>query len=261
MLASALTLALALAATAHDGDADDRVYRSVDYAELKREIAKQPTYVAEPLYGLFLFGPAGDVPMWAVLDKSDAQLAYYDVLYLDLDADGDLTDPGERLVGKYDENMARAGMAVAIRLEELPVPGTEIVHTKFLVSTVRKTGRKGIWFRMQWRGEEQVSGGYGPSGSDTTIWTGSPATAPVLRPTAMGPLSFALWGEKDVKLTIGGEAHLNVIVGNRGFGPDTLAVLDEDFLDLEQDALYVTVIARDWDDEEVRERSRIQSHC
>lgn len=255
-----LTLALALSLTLAAGD-DDGTFRAVDYARIDRRIAKEPAYVADPLYALFLWGAKGDVRMWAVLDKTDASLDHHDVLYLDLDADGDLTEGDERFVGVYDEDGARAGMAMAIRVGDVPVPGTPHVHEAFLVSTVPKAGRQGIWFRVQWRGEEEISGGYGASGSDTTRWAGAAQDAPVLRPTALGPLSFALWGQKDPELAIGTSTRLNVIAGSAGSGPDTLAVVDEHFLDLEKDALYVTVIAKGWDGEDVRERSRIRGHC
>lgn len=237
------------------------VYREIDYAKIDRPLLEEPDYVAEPRYALFVFGPAGQARMWAVLDKTDAALAYYDVLYLDRNCDRKLTDDGERFVGKWDERMAKAGMAVAIRIGELPVPGTDLVHTDFLVSTVRKAGRSGIWFRMQWNGEQEISGGYGATGMDVTEWSPKKATAPVLRPNPTGPLSFALWGDERVELKIGGSTHVNVIAGNRGSGPDTLAVVDEDFLDLVLDELRVTVIARDEDGEEVRTITRITEHC
>src|SRR5262245_15127269 len=56
----------------------------------------EPAYVAAPLYGVALFGPRAEKAMWMVLDKSDAAAEIYDVLYLDVNGDGDLTDPAER---------------------------------------------------------------------------------------------------------------------------------------------------------------------
>lgn len=238
-------------------------FRAIDYAKLERRIAKEPVYAAKPLYALFVFGPQGRARMWAALDKSEARLDYYDVLYLDKNCNGDLTEKGERFVGGYNEKRARAGMALTIRVGKIAVPETDIVHEAFLISTIRKKGRTGIWFRMQWRGEVEISGGYGAVGTDTTAWTHSVSTAPVLRPTALGPLSFALysWGAKRVTLPIGKSTKVYVMVGNGGSGPDTLCVLDEEFLDLAQDELWVTLIGHDTDGKEVRCRTRIREHC
>src|SRR5262245_24313815 len=78
----------------------------VDYSTVKRSLAREPRYVAEPRYALFILDPAGTFRAWAVFDKSKAELPYYDVLYFDMNGNGDLTDAGERFVGKYDESLA-----------------------------------------------------------------------------------------------------------------------------------------------------------
>ncbi len=240
---------------------EDEFYRAVDYGKIERKIDREPTYVADPLHALFLFGPSGQARMWAVLDRSKKELPYHDVLYFDLNANGNLTDAGERFTAKYDEERAKAGMAITFKIAELPVPGTDWVHESFRISTVRKKGRKGIFFVMKWRGREDMSGGYGLLGSDVTRWTGSARTAPIIRPNPMGPLSFATWGDEEIVMPVAGETHVNVVAGNRGSGPDTLAVVDENFIDLEVDALWVTVIGRDEHGKEVRARSRITEHC
>jgi hypothetical protein len=256
-----LVAILVVAGLAAAATAEDPPFTPVDYDKLPRTITREPEYVADPLYALFLFGPAGKTRMWAVLDKTRPDLAYHDVLYLDRNSNGDLTEPGERLVGKYSKRGARAGMALVIRVPRLPVPGTRIMHTDFLVSTVRKKGRKGIWFRMKWCGKTTLSGGYGVSGMDTTQWAVSPARAPVFRPTVRGPFSFAFWGKKTVTLPAGGSGSVSILVGSRGSGPDTLAVVDDHFLDLEREELTVTLIARAAAGRELRTRTRITGHC
>ena len=52
-----------------------------------------------------------------------------------------------------------------------------------------------------------------------------------------------------------------MIVGSPGSGPNTLMVVDENFLDLERDALTVTVIAKDKYGKRVSATSRIHKHC
>jgi len=62
---------------------------AVDYGKIDRALAREPAYKAKaPAYALLLFGPEAKVRVWVVLDG--------DVLYLDRDGDGDLTDKDER---------------------------------------------------------------------------------------------------------------------------------------------------------------------
>src|SRR5262245_54885020 len=251
-----ILFALVAAATAQT-----QRYTPVDYQQLDRTIRKEPKYVAEPRYALFVFDLAGKHRVWAVADKTSKDAQYYDVLYLDLNGDGDLTQPGERFVGKFDEKMVPAGMGMTIRVGDIAVPGEDLVHTKFLVSTSPKAGRDGFWFRLYWGGREEVSGGYAALGTSSTTWQPAASKAPVFRPCPHGPLAFAIWNDAPLQLRAGQTAELNVIVGNAGGGPDTLAVVDEHFLDLGRDELTVTVIAKDSSGGEVRESTRIKKHC
>ena len=54
--------------------------RPIAFDKVDRTIDKLPELrAAKPIYGLFLFGMNGEHRVWAVLDKSDAALEYYDV--------------------------------------------------------------------------------------------------------------------------------------------------------------------------------------
>jgi hypothetical protein len=237
----------------------DRTFAEVDFAKVDRKIAKEPKYVASPLYALFLFGPKGETKVWAVLDKSEKRLGWYDVLYFDRNADGDLTDPKECFRGKYRPEMARAGMAMTIPVGDFLVPGTNERMSAIRVSTIRKTGRKGIWFTMKWRGKETISGGSTKTGMDSTTWAKSPAKAPILRPTAEGPLSFAIWGGPKVPvLRIGASTRISFTVGNPGSGPDTLCYLDDKFLTPGKDRIFATLIAKDRKGKRIETRSEIK---
>lgn len=256
-----LTIAGALVGAEEErGPPDDFV--AVDFGTVDRRIGKQPEYVAEPRYALFLFGPRAAMRVWAVLDKTDAGLDYYDVLYFDRNADGDLTQEDERFVGTWNEKGARAGMGLVLRIGELKVPGTDLVHTDLVVSTVRKEGRTGTWFRMKWNGEHQVSGGSTTRG-DSTQWGATPGKAPILRPTVRGRLTFGFygWGAREVKLTIGESPKVYLVLGNRGSGPDTLCPVDEKYLDLEKDRIHVTLIAMDEAGAELRSEGYVEDHC
>jgi hypothetical protein len=239
----------------------DETFAEVDYSTVERSIVKAPAYVAQPRYALFILDPAGKFRAWAVLDKSKAELPYYDVLYFDMNGNGDLTDPGKRFVGKYDESLAPAGMAMTIRVGKVPVPGTNLVHTDLLFSTVPKTECKGMWFQMKWNGEHEVSGGYGKVGIDTTAFASSANAAPILRPTPLGPLSFAFWMSDPVVLPVGKATTVDLLIGSEGSGPDTLCSLSEDFLLAGKDLIVATLIAKDQSGKELRARNEIKGHC
>jgi len=232
----------------------------IDFSKINRTILKQPKYVAQPLYALFLMDAKGSSHHWAVLDKSKIDLPYYDVLYFDLTGTGDLTLPSNRFVGKYDKKLEPAGMGLTIRVGDVHVPGTDLVHKNFLISTTPKSNWKGIWFRMNWAGKTEMSGGYNRVGFDTTQYARTPETAPVLWPCPHARLSFGVWGERPL-LAMGQPTQVNFIVGNCGSGPDTLCVVDEHFLMPEKDHLFATLIAKDSNGREVRHRTPIQRHC
>src|SRR5262245_59355344 len=96
--------------------------RAADSPDLKgidRRPPKEPSYTSQrPLYGLLVFGPKAQARVWMVLDRSRPDAAPYDVLYADLDADGDLTEPAERFVGQVEGNNVR------FRLPDLKDPAT-----------------------------------------------------------------------------------------------------------------------------------------
>jgi hypothetical protein len=249
----------ALLGSARGDEKTKTAYVEIDYSTLEKKIAKEPAYVAQPLYALFVLDDAGKFRAWAVLDKSKKDLAYYDVLYFDKNGDGDLTAPGKRFTSKYDESQKAYGMALEIVVGDVPVPGTDVVHKNFRVSTVMKAGWKGFWTGLDWAGKGEVSGGYGACGYDLTVWSESAAKAPVLRFSPNGPLSFGIWG--DGKLGLGGATRVSLIVGNKGSGPDTLSVVDDNFLTPGKDRIFATVIAKDANGKEVRAKTEIKGHC
>jgi hypothetical protein len=87
------------------------VGRAADLPSLQnvdRRIAKQPEYHSKrPLYGLLVFGPAAEKRISMVLDQSKPAIERYDLLYIDLNANGDLTEPTERRLGEIDDNDIR----------------------------------------------------------------------------------------------------------------------------------------------------------
>src|SRR5262249_13735404 len=64
--------------------------RPADLARIDRKIAKEPQYQHKPKYALAVFGPEAQFKVWLVSDGN--------VLYVDKNGNGDLTEVGERLV-------------------------------------------------------------------------------------------------------------------------------------------------------------------
>ena len=232
-----------------------------DLAKIERRIAKEPKYVAAPRYALFVLDEPADFRCWAVFDKSTPDAPFYDVLYFDRNGNGDLTEPGERFVGKRDPALIPAGLEMLVKVGDVPVPGTALVHRGLRFSTSPKEGRVGFWFDMKWNGGTEVSGTYGPAGIDTAEFADAAGKAAIIHPDPNGTLAFGLYGQKPVQLEIGGESHVAVLVGNPGLGKDALAVVDENFLDLKRDELLATVVAKDAAGKEVTTTTRIRGHC
>jgi hypothetical protein len=69
---------------------------AADLSKMDRTIAKEPKYQSKPKYCLLVFGPEGKTRVWLVLDG--------DVLYVDRNGNGDLTEAEERISG--DRNAA-----------------------------------------------------------------------------------------------------------------------------------------------------------
>jgi hypothetical protein len=62
---------------------------AADLSKIPRTIAKEPVYKSKPKYCLVVFGPEAKKRMWNVLDG--------DVLYVDKNGNGDLTEKGKSL--------------------------------------------------------------------------------------------------------------------------------------------------------------------
>jgi hypothetical protein len=256
LAAAGLAAAARSAAAPQDAPAPD-----ADLAKVERKILKEPKYVAAPKYALFVLDAEAKFKAWAVFDKSTPDAPFYDVLYFDRNGNGDLTEPDERFVGKRDPSLIPAGLEMLVKVGDVPVPGTALVHRGLRFSTSPKEGRIGFWFEMKWNGGTEVSGTYGPAGIDNAEFAESPEKAAIIHPDPNGTLAFALYGQKPVQLKIGSETHVAVLVGHPGLGKDSLAVVDENFLDLTKDELFATVVAKDAGGKEVTTTTRIRGHC
>ena len=84
---------------------------ATDLTKVERRIVKEPTYKSgSPRYALLVFGPEAKDRVWLVKDG--------DTLYVDRNGNGDLTDPGEKIVAKQSDE--RGGV---FEVEDLKVGG------------------------------------------------------------------------------------------------------------------------------------------
>src|SRR6516164_5027781 len=67
-----------------------------DLTKIDRTIAKEPAYKSKPKYCLLVFGSEAKTRVWLVLDG--------DALYVDRNGNGDLTEPGEKVIAEKQNN-------------------------------------------------------------------------------------------------------------------------------------------------------------
>ncbi len=227
---------------------DVAVLRNID-----RHIPKEPKFVAaRPLYGLLVFGPAAQKRVWMVLDHSKPNTNRYDVLYVNMNANGDLTEPTERLSGELDNNDIR------FRLPEFKDPVTGAVHTRFAIR-VSGAAAPTVMVSLTWRGRFKMGGGY-PQDPDKGYMTfaDKPANAPVLWADGDSPFRFQRW--YSAKLPIGGEDDFKVFVGQPGVGASSFWAFQEHFLQ-ESEGVQATLIYKDAQDKEKRVTCLLKERC
>jgi hypothetical protein len=224
--------------------------RPIDFAKIERKIRKLPE-LHDPRYGLFLFGLNGEWPVWAVFDKSKGARTY-DLLYFDLDADGDLTPEGERFQGKVLEK--RRGQ-VQFNIGRFTDPGTKAVHTKF---TITYTSTVGVRFRMLWRGEKITMGTYGPRGDTYQSFAKTIRDAPIFVPGYDRPFQFQHW--MSGTLNRGTLNDFKVFIGNRGDRTGAFTCVDDKFLPKDGYVL-ATLVYTATDGKRKRYQVKLTSRC
>src|SRR4051812_19313509 len=156
-----------------------------DLSKIDRTIRKEPAYTArQPLYGLAVFGPRAESRVWMVLDKSKPDADCYDVLHIDLNADGDLTGAGERLDVDGD------GL---FHVKGFKDPATGVKHPDCTVR-LSKDNEPTVMLGMRWRDQFTFGGGY-PEDPDGGYMRSAakPADAPVLWVNGDAPFRFQRW--------------------------------------------------------------------
>jgi hypothetical protein len=224
---------LGLAAAGSGLAADHR-----DLGKIERTILREPAYVASrPLYGLLIIGASGKMRTWLVLDKSKADGDTYDVLYADLNGNGDLTESGERFAAREQGNGG-----AAFQLPDWKDPATGATHTNFSVK-LHTVPKAYVMVSLMWQNRLRMGGGY-PEDPDPGYMqlADRPADAPILWANGDGPFRFQRW--YGGKLTIGAADDLKVFIGQQGVGRSSFWAFTQHVLPQEE-AVQATLLYTD----------------
>lgn len=251
---TAIWTTLAVLCLAAAGETGDKV-QPPDLEKIDRAIKKEPAYAGQPRYGLLAFGSRAQTRVWLVLGKSKSTADRYDVLYADLNANGDLTEPAERFEGQVEGN------DVHFALPDFEDRATGSVHTAFKVRASVDSAPT-VMVSLKWRDGFKMGGGYPVDPDDGYLkFADKPANAPVLWANGDGPFRFQLW--LDGKLTIGAADHRNDLrffVGQRGAGASSFWAFQEHVVP-EGEALQATLIYHDAQGKEMRHTSLLSERC
>jgi len=220
---------------------------AADLAKVDRTIGKQPTYTGKPEYCLLVFGREAKDRVWLVRDG--------DALFVDRNGNGDLTEPGKKVVAEKDNsNLAfhvgalRVGKLehrnLVVRATKLAAYGDEIRTNPAARAALAKDKDT---LSMIMSAEIEVPGlkGNGDDGrlkvraqldaEGPLLFGDSPATAPVLH--LGGPLHMR--SELATPTLYRNVPYdLMLLVGTPGIGPGTFAFVEYEKL-IPQDAFVV----------------------
>lgn len=227
----------------------------VDFSKVDRKIAREPKYLANPLYGLILFDPEGKSRVWFALDRSSPKESDHDILYIDRNGNGDLTDPGERFAGVRD-----ARNWITHQPGPIKIGDTEPEHTDVAIfSSSAQMGGSGPYFRFKLGGKTEMWGGFAKPGEDAGLGP-SAEKAPVFLASLDVPLTFIPALLKS-EYRQGGSERVAVIVGVAGSGTASFMGVHETYLVPGKDRLFGTWIGKDLEGRPIRERFEIKDHC
>src|SRR5262249_27512597 len=182
----------------------------IDLTKIDRTIAKEPAYESKsPSYGLLVFGSEAKSRAWVVLDG--------DVLYVDRNCNGDLTEAGERFViknPKRNRDKNKPGTSNAV--DSVHVVITDLGGAKHKL-TFRLTSI-GVGLVASCHGSQYVGSTY----RDDIPFAARPQDAPLVHLT--GPLTLQLV-DPPRHWSPGEKIDLVVLFGTPGFGRGTFAYM------------------------------------
>jgi thiol-disulfide isomerase/thioredoxin len=211
--------------------------QSPDLKQIERHIASEPKYVGgQPFYGLLVFGPEAKTHAWAVFDKSSPDSATYDVLYFDRKADGNLTDPDDRIEGKPYGNRKDA-LEFKVGSFNDPATGDEYTGLSFIQHFDGPADHPLlVEINVKWQDKSVIHSGYsetlGRYASEKLPpqwnFSGEINSAPIFWFAGSAPLTFS--GGFLKPLNSGHLQRVSVQLGFHGVGECTFTAVGKDFL-------------------------------
>jgi hypothetical protein len=206
--------------------------QGADLGKIERKIAKEPAYQTKsPKYCLLVFGLDAKSRVWLVQDG--------DVLYVDRNGNGDLTEVGKRVELKQKSDTYRSFEVGDITVDGLTHTGLSVTQMKASPEIV---GNDREWERIQKSSPEpwmwsvritaeraaddkrdlpkKVSYVINGDGDGMLLFADKPQDAPIIH--LNGPFTLGLQDRKQ-RLIPGEEQMLQIGVGPRGIGPGTFA--------------------------------------
>ena len=226
----------------------------VDLNKIDRSIAKEPTYTGtQPLYGLVVFGPQAKTQVWMVLDKSVADIDVYDVLYADLNGNGDLTEADEQFTAKD-----ATSTTSRFSLPDFNDPVSGVKHTEFNLRATRGS-RQTFMLSIMWRGKLKFGGGYAEVADDGYMrFAASSKVAPIVWFNGDGPFRFQHWYSGELR--IGGADEFKVFLGQQGIGRNSFASFQCHALP-EDEPVLATLIYKDANGKERHLDYKLKERC
>jgi hypothetical protein len=248
MRISSLLAALVLVGVATAGD------RATDLTKIDRTIAKEPAYKSKPKYCLVVFGPEAKMRVWLVLDG--------DVLYVDRNGNGDLTEGGESLVAAPITGHHTKGRVW--KVGDLAAPGGKVIYKGLTVSDVSggvdgRFDSLGLGIAVNvpigsTRALQCAGSAIHPSAGYNLRFADRPKDAPLIH--FGGPLRIML--VQPERFTAGVKAgekyELKAYVGTPGLDKDTAAIIDDPALGLSVDPDNGTVAELEFVDRDGRKQ-------
>lgn len=199
------------------------------------KIKIEPHYTGgKPIYAMAAFGSKQERPVWMVLDKAKPDSKTYDKLFVDLNADGDLTGENEMFpLIDQDGN----------RIEQIELPDIEVSErckfTKVSVS-IRSAKIGECMFKATWNDQIKFAGGYPETSNDGYMrFAPDPKDAPIVFFKGDVPFEFQPWYPSAVP--VGGETDFKVFLGHRGKGPSSFCSTMGHILDRDEPVLATLV--------------------
>ncbi len=213
---------------------------AADLTKLDRSITREPAYATKsPRYALLVLGPAANDRVWLVKDG--------DVLYVDRNGNGDLTEPGEKVLAMKGGS---AENGYTFEVPELTLGGTKHYNLNVNAQPLRR------WLFGEHAKREDLQAAAKRDPQAETLTLSLEATLPHLKPAGRvlclagpidlgGPLLLAAKPAEAPIIHVGGplevtfyssrptlrrnrSCELVFAVGTRGLGPGTFAMLGYD---------------------------------